>query len=203
MRRGGVLCVVIYNVRSVLLNLLGRGPRATGQNLGTSLRSAAQLIKICCINHIMSTTPRRGETMPIIFASKSKTEPPLVMTRSPISALTPSRLSRLTEAKARASDLEMAPLASIAACIRVNRQGLSKYEDIEEEVCTQARSNLAFLALQASVIPIPTVTFAAKRADMEFSLDRGRPGRLSKDQATVISKKRNQTMKDSLPPRLP
>jgi len=57
-----------------------------------------------------STVPLRGEMTPTTLASKSRIEPPCVATRSPdkeVEGFTPRSLSRLADASASASDLDM------------------------------------------------------------------------------------------------
>lgn len=65
-----------------------------------------------------STERLREEIMPTTLASRSRTEPPRVATKSPDKAtagFTPSSSSKLVDASASASDLEMRPLLSSAA----------------------------------------------------------------------------------------
>lgn len=70
-------------------------------------------------NH--STERLREEIIPTTLASRSRIEPPRVATKSPdreAAGCTPRSSSKLVDASASASDLEIRPLLSRAACKR-------------------------------------------------------------------------------------
>lgn len=68
------------------------------------------------LSYIKSTTPRCEEITLTTFPSKSRRDPRLTATKSLTGVFKPRRRSRFTDARAIASDLDRAPLASSAAC---------------------------------------------------------------------------------------